>query len=275
MPLESKPKRNLGSRFQQVDVQRDPPLFFEYLDHLGKLPGIERSRCSGLQFLVGIDKGRIVDIGCGVGTMAARIASTVPDPVEVLGLDKSSMMIAQASARHSKIQRLGFSTGSFDSIEASSVEALWVERVLVHTPEPNLAFSQCVRALRPDGRVVVLEPDWGSLVINSVDESLQSKWKVDLCEFQVNGAIGRSLPVLFRDNSLRMEVYEGFVIRFESLVELNNIVNIDWSLNAAVSREALTATEAEALLKQLKGGDAMGKVCGLFVIAAAFGTLAR
>ena len=275
MTLETAINRTLQSRFQQVDSQTDPSQFFSYLDRLAQLPGIESSRGAGLHFLQSLERGRIAEVGCGVGTMAERIASAMPESVHVKGWDKSAAMIKEAQARYGSVPRLSFGTGSFDSVEPSSLEALWLERVLVHTSEPEEALARCIRGLKPNGKIVVLEPDWGTLVINGVEEGLQSKWLLDLCGFQVRGTVGRSLPVLFRKNSIRVDSLQGFVIPFASLSELNQIINIDWSLQTATARGTTTKAETDLLLTQLTSADASDELCGMFVLAGAFGTLVR
>jgi 2-polyprenyl-3-methyl-5-hydroxy-6-metoxy-1,4-benzoquinol methylase len=273
MTSESALNRILQSRFQQVDRQADPSLFFSYLDRLGQLPGIEKSREAGLRFLQGIERGQIAEVGCGVGTMAARIASMMPKPIHVTGWDKSAAMIGEAKSRHCSVARLSFGMGSFDAVETSSVDALWLERVLVHTPEPEQALVRCIQGLKPNGKIVVLEPDWGTLVINGVEDQLQRKWLLDLCGFQVQGTIGRSLPVLLRRCSIRVDLLEGFVIPFASFSELNQIINIDWSLQASTSRGTTTKIETDSILAQLKSADKLGDLCGMFVLVGAFGTL--
>jgi SAM-dependent methyltransferase len=44
-----------------------------------------------------------------------------------------------------------------------------VERVLMHADEPRAVLGELARVTRPAGRVVVTEPDWDTLIVDSDD----------------------------------------------------------------------------------------------------------
>ncbi len=99
-------------------------------------------------------QGTIIDLGCGAGYLAARIARRYPAR-RVIGVDVNSDMLATARRNWSPAEfanlslvfgdagRLPLATGSADTI-VSSIS-------LHHWQEPLAAFVEIRRVLRPDG----------------------------------------------------------------------------------------------------------------------------
>jgi SAM-dependent methyltransferase len=96
---------------------------------------------------------RILDVGCGTGKLAARLARELPES-RVTGCDFSRGMLDQARARsaavawvHGDAQRLPFTGGAFGAVV--STEAFhWF-------PEPEGALAEFHRVLAPGGRLLV------------------------------------------------------------------------------------------------------------------------
>lgn len=120
--------------------------------------GVERD---ALVRVIGpIGSRRILDAGCGTGRLAAALASA---GARVVGLDADEGMLAVARRRvrgplvAGDVTRLPFRDGAFDLAVAVTV--------LEFVADPDRAFAELVRVLRPGGRVVVgaLNPrsPWG------------------------------------------------------------------------------------------------------------------
>jgi SAM-dependent methyltransferase len=91
----------------------------------------------------------VLDVGCGTGEMAERIAHELG--ARVTAVDSSPRMVHLTrergiEARVGSIQTLEFDDGSFDCVVAG-----WV---LYHVPDRPRAISECARVLRPGGRLV-------------------------------------------------------------------------------------------------------------------------
>lgn len=109
---------------------------------------------------------RILDIGCGPGTITADLAARVPDGV-VIGLDAAAGVLASARENAEKrglgnvrfeigdAYHLAFADSSFDVVHA--------HQVLQHLADPVAALRQMRRVCRPSGIVAVRDADYGGM----------------------------------------------------------------------------------------------------------------
>lgn len=105
------------------------------------------------------DDQHVLDVGCGTGVLAQRLAELHPKMV-IVGVDASSRMLARARARLSgtsnvtfvraRAEQLPFPDASFDLILSASA--------LHHFTDPSRAFREMRRLLVDNGAIAVL--DW-------------------------------------------------------------------------------------------------------------------
>lgn len=128
--------------------------------------------------LMGAREGAtLLDAGCGPGEDTLALARLVGPRGRVVGVDLDDGLLRVARRRakaqgfthvvHRKavLPRLPFPPGSFDGVRS--------ERVFQHLTAPLESLRALVRVTRPGGRVVVMEPDWGSLVVDAGDAALE------------------------------------------------------------------------------------------------------
>src|SRR5271156_6301626 len=118
------PSENVTS-FTTVDHTADPKFFLHFLDEVNKLPGTAAWKSAiveGLRLRPGM---HVLDIGCGMGADAFDLADRVGASGQVIGVDFSQTLIAEAirraAARNSPAifqvgdaQALHFADGMFD-----------------------------------------------------------------------------------------------------------------------------------------------------------------
>jgi len=138
-------------------VQRGPHrLFFDLWSYVYDAPGVQRLTYRPVQDAVvralrADPPERILDVGCGTGRLALRLASELPVS-RVVGCDFSRGMLAHArrgalALTRGDAQRLPFADGSFDAVV--STEAFhWF-------PDPDAALAGFHRVLAPRGRLLV------------------------------------------------------------------------------------------------------------------------
>ena len=96
-------------------------------------------------------KGRVLDNGCGVGYILERFG-----PDNAVGMDLSMNMLRHAAKRFDKLvlgssQQLPFKANTFDIV--------FCRGLLHHLPDPELGIREIHRVLRPNGQVVIVDPN--------------------------------------------------------------------------------------------------------------------
>jgi len=144
----------------------------------------------------------VLDAGCGPGEDTIGLASVVGPRGRVVGVDFDESLLRVARARvkelglrnvehrRAQLPRLPFRANTFDAVRS--------ERVFQHLEQPFESLQALVRVTKPGGRVVLMEPDWGTLVIDAGDTKLERKVLQAGCDFAMNNATaGRRLIGMF------------------------------------------------------------------------------
>ena len=112
----------------------------------------------------GITTGmRVLDIGCGVGDVAALAAEIVGPSGSVVGLDRDAASIEWARRRVAEagFTNLQFHATEFDQFEeAGSFDALVGRFILLYLPDPVATLRHLSRSLRSGAVIAFMEPDF-------------------------------------------------------------------------------------------------------------------
>jgi SAM-dependent methyltransferase len=96
------------------------------------------------------------DLGCGTGQMTAAIA---PFVAQVIAVDGSGEMLQAARRRLHDLDNVDFRRGDLEAlpIDDGALDAAIVALVLHHAPDPVCVLAEAARALKPGGRIAVLD----------------------------------------------------------------------------------------------------------------------
>ena len=116
----------------------------------------------------------VLDIGCGPGLLAAQAAAAVGASGSVQGIDLSEQMLALAARRRESVvgsAPVHFQPGDACALPfaAESFDAAAAVQVYEYVSEMPAALAEVHRVLRPDGRLLVVDTDWDSIVWHSSD----------------------------------------------------------------------------------------------------------
>lgn len=105
-----------------------------------------------------IERGRLLDIGCGPGNLDRLLAAGRPN-LSVVGLDESEAMIRRA-ARETRLPNLEFRRGTVEGLSFRD-EFDFALSVLSfhHWEEPEAGLEAVHRALKPGGQFWIYEGD--------------------------------------------------------------------------------------------------------------------
>jgi SAM-dependent methyltransferase len=152
---------------------------------------------------------RMLDIGCGTGTLAARVRTALPH-VEVWGVDLVQAMLAKGQPRwhahrgqvfpvQGDSERLPFADGSFDIVTCANS--------FHHYPRQDRAIAEMNRVLCPGGRLLLIDGyrdrPWGWFIY-------------DVCVAAVEGEVHHASARRFRElmtaagfQSIAQKVHQG------------------------------------------------------------------
>ncbi|MFE2044572.1 methyltransferase domain-containing protein [Streptomyces sp. NPDC059477] len=109
---------------------------------------------------------RILDIGCGPGTITADLAGLVPEG-RVTGLDHAPGILdqARATAAGRGLTNVGFTTGDVHALDFpdGSFDVVHAHQVLQHVGDPVAALREMARVTVPGGIVAARDADYGAM----------------------------------------------------------------------------------------------------------------
>jgi trans-aconitate methyltransferase len=119
---------------------------------------------------------RILDLGCGTGHLTAQIAE---HGAEVIGLDASISMIAQARQNYPKLKFVLADARTFEP--GGGFDAVFSNAALHWIPEPAPVIASVARALKPGGRFVLEMGSKGNIAriveaLTAVLEGARNPW---------------------------------------------------------------------------------------------------
>lgn len=135
-------------------------------------PDVVAQRARVLDLLAVRAGEAVLDIGCGPGLLSYDLARLVGEKGRLVALDNAAPMVAMTRARLAEMKHgeavegqattLAFPDASFDAAVAT--------QVYEYVDDMPRALAELHRVLKPDGRALILDTDWRSIVWHSSDK---------------------------------------------------------------------------------------------------------
>ena len=192
--------------YRHVDAAEDPGRLANHLERIASVGFVAHEKRRALELLELAAGTRVLDVGCGTGPELAWLAAMVGPGGKVVGLERSTALIAAARGRTAAragglepehaielVQgdacALPFGDAAFDGCRA--------DRTLQHVEDPDRALAEMIRVVRPGGRVVVSESRWG-LVAPALDQATTDGVLARLAGEEAPADwLGHRLPAMF------------------------------------------------------------------------------
>ncbi len=107
---------------------------------------------------------RVLDVGCGPGTITRDFGALVGPEGEVLGIDSASDVVAQA-AEGCDLPQVRFAVGDalHLNVPDGAYDVVHAHQVLQHLADPVAALREMRRVTRPGGLVAVRDADYAAM----------------------------------------------------------------------------------------------------------------
>ncbi len=196
---------SLHQTFQTSDSSLDVEAIVRWLDRVDGHPLTARLKRSMLEVCPVSPGDRVLDVGCGLGHEVTRLAEQVGPHGQVVGIDASQAMIAEARRRGAKRScPLEFAVGDAHDLNFpdATFDLCRTERVLRYLLRPEAALREMARVVRPGGFVMAQDFDSDQTVVDASDQSLARRVAEVLDAAVPNPWIGRQLFAMFRRTGL-------------------------------------------------------------------------
>lgn len=175
-------------------------LLADFLDEVDRMPGIQRIKADMLRAQELRPGERVLDVGCGSGIEVIKQATEHPE-VSFTGLDQNGDLLAIARERGAHLANVEWIESSLEDADlpAEQFDVIRTERVLIYAPGAALGrqLDILLRLLRPGGRLVLFELDYGGLMlpVGDHDEDVVRELNAIMEEAMPQAWAGRRIPV--------------------------------------------------------------------------------
>jgi ubiquinone/menaquinone biosynthesis C-methylase UbiE len=147
---------------------------------------------------------KVLDVGCGTGSISKDIATIVGEKGKVIGIDNTEIFILSGKESYQNIPNLELiHVDLFDFNPEEKFDLIVSARVLQWLSNPKEALLKMKSLLKPNGQISILDYDHTNLDWNpSPPESMQTfydtflKWRHDA---GMNNRIAEDLPHLLEE----------------------------------------------------------------------------
>ncbi len=172
------PTEMRATAFEAVDDHPDASMLLTAMDETAQWEATKQLRAWEREQLSLRAGQRLLDVGCGLGDAALALSIDLGDQGEVVGIDGSEVMLAEARVRAADATcRVRFTVGDAGALDEpdASFDAVRTERMLQWVPDPARAVAEMARVVRPGGRVCLTDSDWSTLDFDIGDPDIAQR----------------------------------------------------------------------------------------------------
>lgn len=205
---------------------------------------------------------RVLDAGCGTGDDTRAMARLVSPGGRIVGLDSDDTILQEARKRAAgtelpvefvagDVQRLDFADETFTRCRS--------ERLFQHVLDVHAAMHELARVTAPGGEVVIYDSDWETLILDADDWQTTRGVVETHCASLRHGRIGRMLPGLMSEASLRDITVEPATLILRDLASTERMHSLERFAQAATNQGRATPEAVAHWFDDLRRRDSEGR----------------
>ncbi len=140
-------------------------IFYKYLskvyDEVNAFIWTEEMRTEAIELLDIDSEDSVLDVGCGTGFATEGLFEHTE---RIHGLDQSTHQLEQAKQKFGAQGSVRFYRGDAERLPFadSTFDIVWSSGSIEYWPKPVEALKECRRVVKPDGRVLIVGPNYPS-----------------------------------------------------------------------------------------------------------------
>lgn len=225
------------------------------------LPGIRSLRHWAHEALAPQPGEAALDIGSGTGSEVLTFAERVGADGIAIGVEPDPTMLSAA-------ERRALQTGSSAKFVPGDAYGLpfgndtfdvaLCERVFQHLTAPARAVGEIARVLKPGGRVVIMDSDWGTAIVHPGDRKVVRQVIETMITSTTNPFSGRKLAGQLTQAGLVVDDIGSHALVQDQRAGAGALVAR--VADMAVVRGSITEQERDQLVADLEAGAASGDI---------------
>jgi ubiquinone/menaquinone biosynthesis C-methylase UbiE len=248
------------------------------LIRLGSSAAEQRVRQRALEMLRLRSGEIVIDVGAGAGVLTVELAHRVGPGGRVFAVDPSAGLLEQA-----RVVTRDAGIGHLVDIRVcdgralpfgAAFDAAFCHWVLLHIDQPEQVIAEMRRVTRRAGRVLAVEMDWETAMVNPGDRSVTRRIMNHAADRHVDPWIGRRLPGLFANAGFAEVVAQPLLLTDQGMTDR---VWLDWLIeraDRALEDAMITRDEHSAWTDGLNEAVPAGKFFFAVVQFAVLGRIA-
>jgi ubiquinone/menaquinone biosynthesis C-methylase UbiE len=189
----------------RLEVRGRHPVFVRMLDEYLDAMNIDEAKA-------------VIDLGCGTGVAARRIAGRSGFSGHVTGIDRSPYLIAAATGLASDegfAEQIDFRVGDTQSLDLDDGEfdAVVAHTLVSHVESPAAVLAEAARIAKPGASIGIFDGDYASLTFGNPDsEQGKRDDEAVIAAIVTNPRVMREMPVLAREAGLELVASFPYVL---------------------------------------------------------------